>query len=133
MRRRSALRGCLCCLTAALGGCAGQLPRATGPRNPPEAPAGQPRETPDPPELVVGTFDFAPDDDGTLRVFGTVVNRGGARRTGSVRVTVRAGGDELVRETDVTVDPGATAEWAVGFDVAHDQFTAGGDITVAVA
>jgi hypothetical protein len=83
--------------------------------------------------LVVGTFDFAPDDDGTLRVFGTVVNRGGARRTGSVRVTVRVGGDELVRETDVTVDPGATAEWAVGFDVAHDQFTAGGDITVAVA
>lgn len=133
MRRRRALRGCLGCLVAALGGCVGRLPQATGPRNPPDAPAGQPRETPEPPELVVERFDFAPDDDGSLRVFGTVENRGAARRTGTVRVTVGVGGDEFVRETAVTVDPGATAEWAVGFDVAHDQFTAGGDISVTVA
>ena len=120
-------------LVAALGGCVGRLPRATGPRNPPDAPAGQPRETPEPPDLAVETFDFEADSDGSLRVFGTVENRGGARRTGTVTVTVRVSGDEFVRETAVTVDPDATAEWAVGFDVAHDRFAAGGDISVTVA
>ncbi len=131
MRRRSAIRGGLGCLTAALGGCVGGLPRATGPRNPPDAPADQPRETPERPDLTVATFDFEADD-GALRVFGTVENRGDARRTGTVRVTVGIDGDEFVRETSVTVDSDATAEWAVTFDVAYDRFIGGGDISVSV-
>jgi len=132
MRRRSAVRGCVGCLAAALGGCVGRLPRATGPRNPPEAPADQPRSTPDRPDLAVGTFDFEADDEGALRVFGTVANRGDARRTGTVAVTVGVDGEEFVRETAVTVDSGATVEWAVTFDVAYDRFTGGGDISVTV-
>jgi len=132
MRRRSAIRGCLGCLVAALGGCAGRLPRATGPRNPPNAPADQPRETPDRPDLAVATFDFEADDDGTLRVFGTVENRGDARRTGTVRVVVGVDDEELVRETDVAVDSDSTAEWTVTVDVAYDRFAAGGNISVAL-
>jgi len=132
MRRRSAIRGCLGCLVAALGGCAGRLPRATGPRNPPNAPADQPRETPDRPDLAVATFDFEADDDGTLRVFGTVENRGDARRTGTVRVVVGVDDQELVRETDVAVDSDSTAEWTVTVDVAYDRFAAGGNISVAL-
>ena len=133
MRRRSAIRGWLGCAAAALGGCVGRLPRATGPRNPPDAPADQPRSTPEPPDLAVGTFDFEAGDDGALRVFGTVANRGDARRTGTVRVTVGVGGEEFVRETAVAVNPDATAEWAVTVDVAYDRFVGGGEISVTVA
>ena len=133
MRRRSAIRGCLACLAAALGGCIGRRPRATGPRNPPDAPADRPRRTPAPPELVVGTFDFEAGADGALRVFGTVESRADARRTGTVRVTVGVDGEEVVGETTVTVDPGDTAEWAVGFGIAYDRFAAGGDVSVTIA
>lgn len=133
MRRRSVLRAGLACAAATLGGCLSRLPRATGPRNPPDAPADQPRETPDRPDVVVGTFDFEATDDGALRVFGTVENRGDVQRTGTVRVTVGVGGDEFVREASVTVASGATAEWAVTFDVAYDRFAGGGDISVEIA
>ena len=133
MRRRSAIRGCLGCLVAALGGCVGGLPRATGPRNPPGAPADQPRETPEQPDLAVATFDFEADDDGALRVFGTVENRGDAQRTGAVRVVVDAEDEEYVRETSVTVDSGSTAEWTITFDVGYGRFAAGGGISVSIA
>ncbi|GGJ13735.1 hypothetical protein GCM10008995_24520 [Halobellus salinus] len=132
MRRRSAIRGCLSCLAAALGGCVGRLPRATGPRNPPDPPADQPRETPDRPDLAVETFDFEADDDGALRVFGTVENRGEIQRTGSVRVAVDVEGEEFVRETAVTVDSDAKTEWAVTFGITYDRFAAGGGISVSV-
>jgi len=82
--------------------------------------------------LAVATFDFEADDDGTLRVFGTVENRGDARRTGTVRVVVGVDDQELVRETDVAVDSDSTAEWTVTVDVAYDRFAAGGNISVAL-
>ncbi|MBB6645451.1 transcriptional initiation protein Tat [Halobellus ruber] len=132
MRRRTAIRGCLAGAATALAGCVGRLPRATGPRNPPDAPADQPRRTPDRPALTVATFDFEADDDGRLRVFGTVENRGDARRIGTVRVAVDVDGEAFVREISVTVDSGATAEWAVSFDVAYDRFASGGGISVSV-
>ena len=132
MRRRSAIRGCLGCLAAALGGCVGRVPRATGPRNPPDAPADQPRETPDRPDLAVGTFDFEAGDDGALRVFGTVENRGDVQRTGTVRVAVDVADEEFVRETAVTVDSDATTEWTVSFEITYDRFAAGGGISVSV-
>ena len=133
MRRRSVIRRTLACVTATFSGCVGRFPRATGPRNPPDAPADQPRETPDRSDLVVGTFDFEATDDGALRVFGTVENGGDVQRTGTVRVTVGVGGDEFVREASVTVASGATAEWSVTFDVAYDRFAGGGDISVEIA
>ena len=81
---------------------------------------------------MVATFDFEADDDGALRVFGTVENRGDVQRTGTVRVVVDVEGDEFVRETAVTVDSDTTVEWAVGFDVAYDRFVGGGNISVSV-
>ena len=81
---------------------------------------------------MVATFDFEADDDGALRVFGTVENRGDVQRTGTVRVVVDVEGDEFVRETAVTVDSDTTVEWAVRFDVAYDRFVGGGNISVSV-
>ena len=133
MRRRSVICGSLACVAATLGGCVGRLPQATGPRNPPDAPADQPRETPDRPGLVVGTFDFEATDDGALRVFGTVENGDDVQRTGTVRVTVGVGGGEFVREAAVTVESDETSEWAVTFDLGYDRFTAGGDLSVEIA
>ncbi|WP_336025385.1 hypothetical protein [Halobellus salinisoli] len=132
MERRRALRAAGVSLTALLGGCLGSWPRATGPRNPPDAPADQPRRTPEQPDLVVGTFDFEADDEGALRVFGTVENRGDAERTGTVVVTVQTDGGSATREVDVAVDPDETVEWSVTFDVAYDEFAAGGDLNVTV-
>ncbi|MFC6872808.1 transcriptional initiation protein Tat [Halobellus marinus] len=130
MDRRSALRAIVPAVAALLGGCLDSLPGATGPRNPPSAPEGEPRQTADQPALAVGSFDFERTEDGTLRVFGTVENRGDVQRTATVRVNIRIDGDEVARETDVTVEPGETAEWAVTFDVAYDAFTSGGDLNV---
>lgn len=133
MERRTALRVAAASLATLLGGCLGSLPGATGPRNPPDPPADQPRRTPDRPDLVVGAFDFEEGDDGALRVFGTVENRGDVRRTATVRAAARVDDDSHVRETSVDVDAGSTAEWAVTFDVAYDAFAAGGDLSVDLA
>ncbi|MGQ4555182.1 transcriptional initiation protein Tat [Halobellus sp. GM3] len=130
MKRRTALRVVAGATVSSLAGCLGSLPRATGPRNPPAAPADQPRRTPDRPDLAVGTFDFEAAEDGSLRVFGTVENRGDVRRTAAVRVTARVGGEAFSRETDVAVGPGATVEWSVTLDAASDAFTSGGDLNV---
>jgi hypothetical protein len=130
MDRRSALRAIVPAVAALLGGCLDSLPGATGPRNPPSAPEGEPRQTADQLALAVGSFDFERTEDGMLRVFGTVENRGDVQRTATVRVNIRIDGDEVARETDVTVEPGETAEWAVTFDVAYDAFTSGGDLNV---
>jgi len=80
----------------------------------------------------VATFDFEADDDGALRVFGTVENRGDTQRTGTVRVAVDVADEEFVRETSVTVDSDSTTEWTVTFDVAYDRFAGGGGISVSV-
>jgi hypothetical protein len=133
MERRTALRVVAGTVTALLGGCLGELPGATGPRNPPEAPADQPRETPERPDLVVETFDFEAADSGALRVFGRVDNRGDVRRTATVRVIATVDGDEFVRESPVSVDPGETAEWAVTFDLTYDTFASGGNLSVELA
>ena len=132
MERRTVLGAAGVSLAALLGGCLGAFPRATGPRNPPDAPADQPRQTPDRPDLVVGTFDFEADDEGSLRVFGTVENRGDVQRTATVTVTARVDGEAFVRETSLAVDPGATAEWSVTFDVSYEEFASGGDLGVDV-
>ncbi|WP_311171725.1 transcriptional initiation protein Tat [Halobellus ordinarius] len=133
MDRRSALRTIVPAVAALLGGCLDSLPGATGPRNPPSAPEGEPRQTADQPALAVDSFDFERTEEGTLRVFGTVENRRDVQRTATVRVIVTADGDEFIRETDVTVDAGETTEWAVSFDVAYNAFTSGGDLNVELA
>ena len=132
MERRTVLGGAGVSIAALLGGCLSAFPSATGPRNPPDAPADQPRRTPERPDLVVGTFDFEADDEGALRVFGTVENRGDTQRTATVTVTSRVDGEQFVRETSLAVDPGESAEWSVSFDVDYEGFASGGDLSVDV-
>ena len=132
MERRTVLGGAGVSITALLGGCLSAFPSATGPRNPPDAPADQPRRTPEQSDLVVGTFDFEAGEEGALRVFGTVENRGDAQRTATVTVTARIDGEPFVRETSLTVDPGATAEWSVTFDLPYEEFASGGTLSVGV-
>ena len=133
MKRRTVLRTGAGLVATVLGGCLGAPPRATGPRHAPDAPADQPRQTPARPDLTIGTFDFEATDDDALRVFGTVENRSGAQRTATVVVTARVAGDDFERETSVTVAADGTAEWAVTFDVAYDEFTSNGDRNVTLA
>lgn len=113
-------------------GCLGSAPGATGPRRPPEAPAGEPRTTPTRPDLYVETFDFGATDDGALRVFGEVGNRGAAERVARVRVAVTLDGERSVRETSVTVPPESSAAFEVEFEVAESEFLSGGEIDVDV-
>ncbi|MFB6092587.1 MAG: transcriptional initiation protein Tat [Haloquadratum sp.] len=130
--RRAVLRRGAGIAAALLGGCLGTAPRATGPRHAPDAPAGQPRQTPRRPTLTIGTFDFEATDGGRLRVFGTIANHGPVQRTATVRVTVTVDGDESVRETSVTVGPDATAEWTLTVDVAYEAFTRNGSLSVVL-
>ncbi|MFB6251278.1 MAG: transcriptional initiation protein Tat [Halobellus sp.] len=132
MRRRTFLGMSAGVLSTVFGGCLGTAPRATGPRNPPEAPAGQPRQTPPPPDLVVGTFDFEATDAGALRVFGTVGNRSDVQRTAMVTVTADVGGEQFQTQTSVTVDADSTAEWSVTFDVGYERFVSNGSLSVDV-
>ena len=132
MERRTALRVAVVSGAALLGGCLGSWPSATGPRNPPDAPAGQPRQPPEQADLAVGTFDFEADDAGALRVFGTVENRGDAQRTATVTVTARIDGESFVRETSLSVEPDGTAEWSATFETAYEEFERGGTVSVAV-
>ncbi|MFC6825420.1 transcriptional initiation protein Tat [Halopelagius fulvigenes] len=113
-------------------GCLGSAPGATGPRRPPTAPEGQPRTTPTRPDLYVKTFDFGANDDGTLRVFGEVGNRGTAERIARVRVRVTVDGETRTRETNVTVPPESSASFEVDFEVTESEFLDGGGIDVSV-
>ncbi|WP_416839781.1 transcriptional initiation protein Tat [Haloferax sp. DFSO52] len=113
-------------------GCLGGLPNATGPRNPPEAPAGEPRETPEVPPVRIATFDFESTDDGHLRVFGEVVNDAGSERLVTVRVRVKVGETESIRDTGVRVASGETASFSVEFDTEYDAFASGGEIDVTI-
>lgn len=127
--RRRVLQVLVVGLTA---GCLGSAPGATGPRRPPGEPAGQPRTTPTRPDLYVETFDFGANDDGTLRVFGDVGNRGAAERIARVTVAVTVNGDRSVRETTVTVPPESSAAFEVDFEVTESAFLSGGEIDVNV-
>lgn len=123
-------------VAAALGlgsatGCLGTVPDATGPRTPPTPPEGDGTEAPQS-DLYVGTFDAEAAADGDLRVVGTVVNRVGVRRTGTVEATARVGGETHAASTRVAVDAAGEARFAVTFDVAYDAFAREGSVDVGV-
>ncbi|KAB1189259.1 MULTISPECIES: transcriptional initiation protein Tat [Haloferax] len=113
-------------------GCLGALPNATGPRNPPEAPAGEPRNTPEVPPVRISDFDFESTDDGRLRVFGEVVNDAGSERVATVRVRIVVGGSESIRDADVTVPSGETASFSVEFDAQYGDFAKNGELDVSL-
>ncbi|MFB6090311.1 MAG: transcriptional initiation protein Tat [Halobellus sp.] len=133
MDRRRVLAAAGGALATLLGGCLGSAPGATGPRNPPDAPADEPRRTDAPPAVSVGTFDFEATDGGDLRVFGTVRNRSDVERNATVTVTVSLDDDEFERQTSLAVPAGGSAEWSVTFDVAYERFTKNGSLSVDVA
>jgi hypothetical protein len=132
MNRRAALRLVSGSLLAVLGGCLGSPPTATGPRRPPDAPEGDPRSTPERPDLFVKSFDFEAADGGNLRVVGAVGNRGSVERERNVRVAVSVDGERYVRETGVSVPPDGETEFAVEFSVSESAFAAGGEIDVTL-
>jgi hypothetical protein len=122
VKRRSVLGMVAASLSA---GCVGAWPQPTGPRGPPEAPEGQPREQS---PLRIESWDFGEADSGLLRVFGTVQNDRDASAEATVEVRVRAGEQRYERTTTVDVPAGATAEFEIEFDVEYDTFVGDGSI-----
>jgi hypothetical protein len=128
MNRRSALRA-LTIASLLPAGCLADPPGPTGPRNPPDEPANDPRETPDPQRLRITDFDVEATEDGRLQVVGTIENRGGAERLATVRAEVTTD-ERRVRTTAVEVPPESTVEFAIVFDVTHERFTERGDLNL---
>lgn len=129
---RATRRAVLAVAFALPAGCLGDLPGATGPRNPPSAPEGEQRRTPKRPPLSVAAFDFERTESGRLRVFGTVSNRGGAERIATVKMQVSADGERYVRRTEVTVPPNAETGFETTFDLAYDEFAKNGEVNVSL-
>ncbi|QCJ48347.1 transcriptional initiation protein Tat [Haloprofundus sp. MHR1] len=129
MKRRTFVTALLPALSA---GCLSSLPRATGPRGPPEAPASEPGETPEPDHLSIETFDYEGTDDDQLRAFGTVDNRSPEERTGVVRVRVTVDDEETVGTTEVTVPGDSTAEFETVVPVSFETFRRNGQLQVTV-
>lgn len=113
-------------------GCLGSLPRANGPRNPPNAPAGEPRQTPEIPSVRIATFDIDETEDGRLRVFGEIVNDAASVRTATVRIRVVADGDESIQTVEVEVQSGETAPFEAEFDTTFEAFAKKGDLDVSL-
>ncbi|MFB6096426.1 MAG: transcriptional initiation protein Tat [Haloferacaceae archaeon] len=128
MKRRAVIASVALGLSS---GCLGSLPRATGPRKPPEAPTGQSRAPGS--SLSIETWDYGEADDGSLRVFGTVRNSGGAEATATVAATAKAGEEEATQTVDVTVPAGGTTEFAIVFDLTYEAFSKNGSIDLDLA
>jgi hypothetical protein len=134
---RRALVSALGLAAASLAGCLDESPQATGPRNPPGGGTPPPTvgdggggESGSRDTFDVETFDFEADDDGSLRVFGTVANDGDADGDAAVEVVVRTGEDEFTQTTTVSVPGGGTAEFAVNVDVSFERFNRSGQVSV---
>ncbi|WP_396612562.1 transcriptional initiation protein Tat [Haloferax sp. S1W] len=113
-------------------GCLSNLPDATGPRTPPNPPAGEERYTPETPPVRIATFDVEETDDGRLRVVGEVVNDSETERVATVKVRVKAGETESTRTVGVTIPSGETVPFSVEFEIAFDTFAKGGDVDVTL-
>ena len=125
-------RGVLVAASLTLSGCVGSAADATGPRMPPTAPAdGGGASTPRP-DLYLTTFDTEAGANSDLRVVGTVANRTGARRTGTVDATVTVGGETYADSTGVAVAAGGETRFEIPFDVAYAAFEGSGDLRVRV-
>ncbi|MFC7203491.1 transcriptional initiation protein Tat [Haloferax namakaokahaiae] len=113
-------------------GCLGSLPSADGPRNPPEAPAGAPRQTPAVPDVRISTFDIEETEDGRLRVVGEVVNDAASERTANVRIRVVVGGEESVQTLEISIPAGETEPFEAVFETTFEEFSKGGDLDVSL-
>ena len=109
-------------------GCLRRLPRATGPRGPPDAPAAQPRESFG--GLEITNWDYGEANDGRLRVFGSIENTGSVESTATVLVNVSVEGEEYSRTTDVSVPAGETSSFDMVLDPTYDAFVRRGSISV---
>ena len=125
-------RGVLVAASLALAGCVGRAADTSGPRIPPTAPADDGGASTPRPDLYLTTFDAEVGANGDLRVVGTVANRAGVRRTGTVDATVTVDGETYADSTGVTVDAGGEARFEIPFDVAYDAFEGSGDLSVRV-
>jgi multidrug efflux pump subunit AcrA (membrane-fusion protein) len=128
MRRRAVVRALVAALSG-LAGCSGDLPRATGPRTPPE-PSSPPSSAAD--EPTVSDIDVEPTDDGRLRVVATVRNPRSAPITPTVVVRVTVDDAERVRRTDLEVPANDVASARIDFDVTFDAFSSDGGVTASL-
>lgn len=112
MNRRSLL--CLLAVvgTAALAGCFG----------------GGEAAAPGHEDLAVDDFDAVEGEDGTLVVTVTVANTAAEARSGTLYVNVEANGTANTRVRHVELDPAATTEFEVPFDVTMAEFNDGGSL-----
>ncbi|ELZ98825.1 hypothetical protein C440_00675 [Haloferax mucosum ATCC BAA-1512] len=113
-------------------GCLSGLPGATGPRNPPEAPAGKPRETPEVPPVRVSAVDFEATEDGRVRVFGDIVNDAESERVVTVEIRIEIKDEESVKTQEVTVPSGGKTPFETVFDVSYNAFTRNGNLNVSI-
>lgn len=128
MKRRAALTTFALTLSA---GCLSPLPRATGPRKPPEAPEGGPGVSSD--ALSIETWDYSETGGGSLRIFGTIRNSSDVKTTATVAATVTVAGDGHTNSTDITVPAGGTAKFELRYDVSYDKFEQNGSISIELA
>ncbi|WP_101297331.1 transcriptional initiation protein Tat [Halegenticoccus soli] len=117
---RRAFLGALCLGLSA--GCLEGYPGATGPRNPPDAPAGDPRDLPEREPLYVSDFSFEETGDGDLRAVVAVANRTDDDLTAAVVARVAVGDEEHEKRAEVNVPGGGKTEVAFDFPVAYEAF-----------
>jgi hypothetical protein len=129
MDRRALLRAAALALPLSVTGCLSNPPGATGPRRPPKEPESGPREEPAR-DVRIDQFDFEENNEGTLRVFGTVVNERDAEQNVGVRAIVDASGDQYERTGYVTVPPNGEAQFVIDVDVEYDKFAKNGRVNV---
>lgn len=129
MRRRAVVRALAAAVPSGLAGCSGNLPRATGPRTPPE-PSSPPSSAAD--EPTVSDIDVEPTDDGRLRVVATVRNPRSTPITPTVVVRVTVDDAERVRRTDLEVPANDEASARIDVDVTFDAFSSDGGVTASL-
>jgi hypothetical protein len=133
-RRRRLCRSLAALPLASLAGCLSGLPRATGPRNPPDetrSPTGGASGSGD--VVSVSSTTVEESEDGRLLVTGEVRNLSDARAVRTVVVEATVDGDEYSGSTEVTVPGDGTATFSVVVPVEYGRFNDGGSLDVGLA
>lgn len=130
MRRRAAVRALAAALPLGLVGCLSSLPRATGPRTPPEPDDAAPDAGEEP---TVADIDVEPTDDDMLRVLATVRNPQSAPITPTVVARVTVDGEEHARRAEVEVPANGRATASIEFEVTFAAFSSGGSVSASLA
>ncbi len=139
MNRRALLRNLGVVSAAGLAGCSGGGDSSNDGEQPPgpdgNGDDGQGGNTatppPDPvPNLEYSTWDYGESDGGNLLVTVTVENVADEPESAVMFVDVRVGEEEMTRETDLTLGPGATETYSFEFPATEDEFQSDGALDI---